>query len=91
MAVERTVECRKRTKTHAHFYVKPNQYIFVFYFFQKQKQYMPYSIRKLPRQDLYRVRNTETGDIKANATTKEKAEAMVRLLNAVNRGWKPSR
>jgi hypothetical protein len=33
----------------------------------------------------------ETGDIKANATTKKKAEAMVRLLNAVNHGWKPSR
>jgi len=52
---------------------------------------MPYSIRKLPGQDLYRVRNTDTGDIKANATTKKKAEAMVRLLNAVNHGWKPSR
>ena len=49
---------------------------------------MPYSIRKLPLRNLYRVRNTETGEIKANATTKQKAEAMVRLLNAVNHGWK---
>jgi len=49
---------------------------------------MPYSIRKLPHQNLYRVRNIDTREIKANATTKRKAEAMVRLLNAVNHGWK---
>ena len=52
---------------------------------------MPYSMRKLPRSDLYRVRNTETGDIKAKATTKAKAEAMIRLLNAVNHGFQPSK
>jgi hypothetical protein len=69
--------------------VKSDQNFFVF--FRNKNKTMPYSIRKLPGQDLYRVRNTETGDIKANATTKKKAEAMVRLLNAVNHGWKPSR
>ena len=52
---------------------------------------MPYSMRKLPNSNLYRVRNTETGEVKAKATTKAKAEAMIRLLNAVNHGWTPSR
>lgn len=51
---------------------------------------MPYKIRKLPLQDLYRVYNTETKEIKAKGTTLEKAKNMVRLLNAVNHGWKPS-
>jgi hypothetical protein len=52
---------------------------------------MPYKIRKLPNKDLYRVYNTETKEVKARGTTLEKARAMVRLLNAVDHGWKPSR
>lgn len=52
---------------------------------------MPYKIRKLPNKDLYRVYNTETREIKAKGTTLEKAHALVRLLNAVNHGWRPSR
>lgn len=51
---------------------------------------MPYKVRKLPNKDLYRVYNTETKEIKAYGTTLEKAKAMVRLLNAVNHGWKPA-
>ena len=51
---------------------------------------MPYKIRKLPNKDLYRVTNTETKKIKAKATTLENAKRMVRLLNAVNHGWKPT-
>jgi len=50
---------------------------------------MPYKIRKLPNRDLYRVYNVITKEIKAYGTTQEKALAMVRLLNAVNHGWKP--
>jgi len=52
---------------------------------------MPYKIRKLPNKSLYRVYNVETKDIKANATTLEKARLMVRLLNAVEHGWKPTK
>ena len=52
---------------------------------------MPYKIRKLPNQNKYRVYNTETKEIKAFRTTLAKAKAMVRLLNAINHGWKPKR
>lgn len=52
---------------------------------------MPYTIRKLPNTDQYRVRNKETGEIKARATSRQNAERLVRLLNAVHHGWTPSR
>jgi len=51
---------------------------------------MPYKIRKLPNRDMYRVYNVDTKEIKARETTLAKAKAMVRLLNAVNHGWKPT-
>lgn len=51
---------------------------------------MPYVIRKLPNKDLYRVYNKDTKNIKAKGTTLEKAEKMVRLLNAIKHGWKPA-
>lgn len=51
---------------------------------------MPYKIRKLPNKDLYRVYNTDTKEVKAKETTLAKAKSMVRLLNAINHGWKPS-
>ncbi len=44
---------------------------------------MPYEIRKLPKTSLYRVRNKETGEIKANATTKQNALRQVRLLHSL--------
>lgn len=50
---------------------------------------MPYIIRKLPKREMYRVTNSETKEIKAKETTLEKAKAMVKLLNAVQHGWKP--
>ena len=50
---------------------------------------MPYSIRKLPGKNLYRVRQMKTGQIKANATTLAKAQAQVRLLHMINR-WTSS-
>lgn len=41
---------------------------------------MPYTIRKVRNQNCWRVKNVETGDIKATCTTLEKAKAQVRLL-----------
>ena len=46
---------------------------------------MPIQIRKLPNKSLYRVTNTKTGKIHANATTKEKATKQARLLNALDK------
>ena len=46
---------------------------------------MPYEIRKLPQKKLYRVRNKETGEIKANATTRANAQRQIRLLNAIEK------
>ena len=51
---------------------------------------MPYKMRKLPNIPFYRVYNSETGAIKAYRTTLEKAKAMIRLLRAVEHGWKPT-
>ena len=45
---------------------------------------MPYSIRKLPNKNLYRVRQLNTGQVKAKATTLKKAQAQVRLLHMMN-------
>ena len=51
---------------------------------------MPYKIRKLPNKNMYRVYNDRTKEVKAKETTLAKAQKMVRLLNAVNHGWKPT-
>ena len=48
---------------------------------------MPYSIEKVPLG--YRVINTETRKVHAAHTTKEKAQAQVRLLNAIHHGMEP--
>tara|TARA_R110000824_G_scaffold51503_3_gene143647 strand:+ start:565 stop:717 length:153 start_codon:yes stop_codon:yes gene_type:complete len=42
---------------------------------------MPYTIRKLPNKNLYRVRVKRTGKIIAKATTLKKAKAQIRYLN----------
>jgi DNA adenine methylase len=47
---------------------------------------MPYSIRKLPNQDLYRVYNTGTKEIHSYATTLENAKKQVNLLHMVDAG-----
>lgn len=52
---------------------------------------MPYKIRKLPNKEVYRVYNTETGEIKAKGTTMEKARSMIRLLNAIHHGFIPKK
>lgn len=46
---------------------------------------MPYSIRKLPGKEKYRVRQVNTGKIVAKGTTLKKAKAQVRLLYSLNR------
>jgi hypothetical protein len=41
---------------------------------------MPYIIRKVRNQNCWQVKNKETNKVYAKCTTKEKAEAQVRLL-----------
>lgn len=50
---------------------------------------MPYKIEK--RGNKYAVINAETGEVHARGTTKQKAEAQVRLLNAQDHGFKPDK
>jgi hypothetical protein len=45
---------------------------------------MPYSIRKLPNSSLYRVRNIDTGEIKAKATTMKNAIRQIRYLHMID-------
>ena len=44
---------------------------------------MPYSIRKLPGKNKYRVKQIKTGKIVAKSTTLKKAHAQVRLLQSL--------
>lgn len=46
---------------------------------------MPYAIRKLPKKNKYRVRNIETGAVKAKSTTLPNAKKLVRLLNSMEK------
>jgi len=46
---------------------------------------MPFAMRKLPTGH-YEVVNTESGKVKAKHTTKAKAQAQLRLLNAIAYG-----
>ena len=46
---------------------------------------MPYTIRKLPDKNLYRVKGEKS--VKAKATTKLNAERQIRLLNAIDHGF----
>lgn len=48
---------------------------------------MPVTIRKL-KDGSYRL--STPGGVKAKRTTKKKAEAQKRLLQAVEHGWKPT-
>jgi len=47
---------------------------------------MPYTIRKLPNKDLYKVYNTQTKSVHSYATTLENAEKQVKLLHMVDAG-----
>ena len=51
---------------------------------------MPYKIQKLSN-GKYKVVNKETGSVKARETTKTKAEKQIRLLNAIDHGFKPKK
>lgn len=50
---------------------------------------MPYDIRKLPNKPLYRVKNTLTGVVHSKGVSLKRAEKQVRLLNAIDHGFKP--
>jgi len=45
---------------------------------------MPYTVRKLPNKELYRIRNSHTGEIKCHACTKENAAKQIKLLNYIH-------
>ena len=49
---------------------------------------MPYVIRKIRASGLYKVINTKTKKVHADGTTKEKAEAQVRLLESLESRYK---
>jgi hypothetical protein len=51
---------------------------------------MPYTIRKMPNRNCYRVRNLDTGRVMSDCTSRAKAEAQVRLLHAIDHGYKPT-
>jgi hypothetical protein len=44
---------------------------------------MPYTIRKVPKKNCYRVTNTKTKRVFAHCASKKHAESQVRLLRAV--------
>jgi hypothetical protein len=48
---------------------------------------MPYKME--PSDGGYRVVNSQTGRVHAKHTTKEKAIAQMRLMNATEHGWVP--
>ena len=49
---------------------------------------MPYIIRKVRGYECYMVINEENGKIHSKCTTREKAKSQIRLLNAIEHGWK---
>ncbi len=44
---------------------------------------MPYTLRKVPRKDCYRVKNTKNKRIMSKCTTKEKGTKQIRLLRGI--------
>jgi hypothetical protein len=52
---------------------------------------MPYVMRKVRNKNCYSVKNIETKKVHAKCATKEKAKKQIRLLNAIEHGWKPSK
>jgi hypothetical protein len=45
---------------------------------------MPYTMRKLPNKDLYRITNSTTGQVHCKSCTKENAKKQLRLLNYID-------
>jgi len=55
---------------------------------------MPYTIKKLPNKNkfrVYRFFGTKKSEVVAKETTLKKAKAQVRLLEGLKHGWKPDR
>lgn len=52
---------------------------------------MPYVIRKKSNQKCYTVKNKKTKKIHSKCTTLEKAKKQVRLLNAIEKGYQPTK
>ncbi len=52
---------------------------------------MPYIIRKVRNMPCYTVKNSQTGEVHAKCSSKVNAERQVRLLNALDHGWKPKK
>lgn len=52
---------------------------------------MPYQIRKIRGKELFSVKNIETGKIHSHATTKANARKQVKLLQAIDHGFVPSK
>jgi hypothetical protein len=50
---------------------------------------MPYKVRKLPNQDLYKVYNADTGRVYSHHTTKRNANKQLRLLQMTGGGGNP--
>jgi hypothetical protein len=46
---------------------------------------MPYKLRKIRGKDLYKVINSETGEVKSSGSTKEDAKAQLRLLRGLEK------
>ncbi len=55
---------------------------------EKYNRDMPYIIRKIPYKNLYTVRNRITGRLHSKHTTLQRARAQVRLLNAIEHGYR---
>ena len=51
---------------------------------------MPYKMRKIRGKDLYKVWNSETGDVKSAGSTKKDAKAQMRLLRDLEGGALPA-
>jgi hypothetical protein len=49
---------------------------------------MPYKIRKVYKQDCFKVYNPKTKKIYAKCTTRDKAKRQIRLLNAIEKNPK---
>ncbi len=47
-----------------------------------------YTIRKVRDKNCYQVKNSDTGEIKAKCTTQRNAEKQVKLLLAIDHGFK---
>ena len=49
---------------------------------------MPYSLRKLPNKNCYRVFNSKTKRVHSKCTSLAKAKRQIRLLQAIDHGFK---